>query len=418
MDVNTAIVEVVRTEWPRLMAALVRDLGDLGRAEDAAQEAIEVALANWPTDGIPDRPGAWILTVARRRAIDKLRRDQNRLQKSELLARLEQRTTPETELDFDSPESLLGDEQLQLIFACCHPSLNTESQTALTLRCITGLSTREIARAFLTPEPTMAQRLVRAKRKIESAGIPLRVPPDSDLLDRLAVVHGVIYLLFTEGHTRSESDLLTGVDLCDEAIRLGRLLTRLVNDSSETFGLAALMLLSHARRAARTDDAGDLVLLEDQDRTRWDHAMIAEGQALLARALRFADPGPYQLQAAINALHAEAARAGDTDWRQIALLYSRLLRHQPTPVVQLNHAVAVAMTDGPEAGLALLDGLAEPLAGYRYFDSTQADLLRRAGRTEEAATAYERALQHCDNAAEQRFLTRRLESVSHPSPDP
>lgn len=408
MDAEFALTEVVRQEWPRLMGALVRDLGDLDRAEDAAQEALEVALDRWERDGVPAKPGAWVLTVARRRAIDKLRRDQNRLQKSEMLARLEERSTPEPADALDGPESMLGDEQLQLIFACCHPSLSTEAQLALTLRCIAGLSTREIADGFLVPEATLAQRLVRAKRKIEAAGIPMKIPPDPELLDRLAVVHRVLYLIFTQGHTRTEGETLTGVDLCDEAIRLALLLTKLVSDSAETLGLASLMLLSHARRDTRSDSRGDLVLLEDQDRSRWDKDMAAEGQAMLDRALRLASPGTYQIQAAINALHHEAASATETDWGQIVMLYEQLLQAEPTAVVRLNHAIAVAMHEGPAAGLRLLRELETELADYRYFHSTEADLHRRLGDVEAAADSYHRALVLTGNAAERRFLERRL----------
>ncbi len=405
--VAQAVADVVHREWSRLMATLVSDLGDLDLAEDVAQEALEVALQRWNDDGIPDRPGAWITTVARRRAIDRLRRDENRRKKAELAARLEERAGEVAEPD----ETVLRDEQLRLVFACCHPTLRVEAQMALTLRCIAGLTTREIASAFLVPEATMAQRLVRAKKKISTAGIPFVIPPDLELLNRLRVVHHVLYLIFNEGYARAEGDQLMSHDLCDEAIRLGRITAELMADDAETLGLLALMLLLHARRDTRTDEHGDIVLLNEQDRSRWDQALIAEGEALLEQAVRLAQPGPYQIQAAINALHAEAETAADTDWVQIEHLYGTLVMHGRTPVVGLNHGVAIAMAYGPEKGLTHLDRLTEPLDDYGYYHAARADLHRRLGDDEAAGAAYRRAIELTANAAELRFLRRRLDEL-------
>lgn len=418
IPIHDTITRVVRDEWPRLMATLYRDLGDLGAAEDAAQEAAEIALTRWLDDGIPDRPGAWITTVARRRAVDKIRRERTGREKSELLARLEgpdllEAPDPTAALD---DRSALQDEQLRLFFGCCHPALNAEAQVALTLRSLGGMTTTEIARAFLIPEPTMAQRLVRAKRKIAQATIPFRIPDDAELLGRLAVVHQILYLIFNEG-TYASGGTGPRLDLAAEAIRLTRMLAQLMPDDPETQGLLALMLLVDARRDARTDDAGDIVLLDEQDRSRWDHHAIAEAAALTQRALRLGRPGPYQIEAAINAVHGEAATQDDTDWHEIVALYDALLRLRPTAVVELNRAVAIGMADGPAAALTLLDDprLADALDGYHYFHAARAELHTRAGSDVGLAAAKEsldRALVLVTNDSERRLLERRRASLA------
>jgi RNA polymerase sigma-70 factor, ECF subfamily len=382
--------QVFRDQWGRVLAALIGFLGDFDLAEEAAQEAFAIAAERWPRDGTPDNPGAWLVATARNRAIDRIRRDRTLAAKTKLLE------VPEAVEDV-MDETTFPDERLELVFTCCHPALATEAQVALTLRTLGGLSTDEIARAFLVGEPTMAQRLVRAKRKIKAAGIPFRVPPDHLLPDRLVAVLAVVYLIFNEGYSAPP----TRGELAAEAIRLGRALAELMPDEPEVHGLLAMMLLLDARREARFRD-GDLVLLADQDRSLWDTAQIAAGRAMLDRALALRGRGPYVVQAAIAALHADEPR----DWPQIAALYGELARLTDSPVVELSRAVAVAEDRGPEAGLDIIDGLA--LEDYRYLHSTRGELLRRLGRTAEARDAYRRALALVHDDAERRLLERRL----------
>ncbi|NUR77142.1 MAG: sigma-70 family RNA polymerase sigma factor [Thermoleophilia bacterium] len=383
--------QVFRDEWGRVLATLIGFLGDFDLAEEAAQEAFAIAAERWPRDGVPSNPGAWLTTTARNRAVDRLRRDRTLAVKTKLL---EVPVAVEDHVD----ETTFPDERLELIFTCCHPALGLDAQVALTLRTLGGLTTDEIARAFLVPEPTMAQRLVRAKRKIATAGIPFRIPADHLLPDRLAAVLAVVYLIFNEGYGgRGE--------LAEEAIRLGRALAELMPDEPEAQALLALMLLHDARREARLRD-GELVLLEDQDRTVWDAAQIEEGRAVLGRALALQGRGPYLVQAAIASLHADEPR----DWRQIAVLYGELARLTRSPVVELNRAVAVAEAEGPAAGLAIVDRLA--LDNYRYFHSARAAFLRRLDRGDEARAAYERALALATAEHERRFLRRRIAELA------
>jgi RNA polymerase sigma-70 factor, ECF subfamily len=409
--VQEALDAAFREEWGRVVATLIRTTGDWDLAEECAQDAFALALRRWPRDGIPARPGAWLTTAARNRAIDVLRRRAVGAAKLREVAAMPSVTFSEA----DPPdESGVPDDRLRLMFTCCHPALSLEARVALTLRTLAGLSTAEIARAFLSSEATMAKRLVRAKQKIQNAGIPYRVPPAHLLPERLPGVLGVLYLLFNEGYSASAGPGLVRHDLCAEAIRLARVLAALMPDEAEAGGLLALMLLHDARRPARVDAAGDLVTLEDQDRGLWDPASIAEGVAVLEGALRRGPAGPYQIQAAIAACHVTAATAAGTDWAQIARLYAQLAIYLPTPVVSLNHAVAVGMARGPEAALPLVAALesAGQLAGYHLLPATRADLLRRMGRSAEAAIAYREALELAGTDAERRFLSRRLAETS------
>jgi RNA polymerase sigma-70 factor (ECF subfamily) len=407
-----AVERIFREESGRILATLIRICGDFDLAEEAMQDAFAVALERWPRDGVPANLGAWITTTARRKAIDRLRRDRTlaekraRLQADSALAALAAETESDEMTD-------LNDDRLRLIFTCCHPALAPEAQVALTLRTLGGLTTGEVARAFLVPEATMAQRLVRVKRKIRDAGIPYRVPPAHVLPEHLDAVLAVLYLIFNEGYSATAGDTLVRRELCAEAIRLARVLCELMPDEPEALGLLALMMLHDSRRDARTGSQGELVALEEQDRAKWHHELIEEGAALVEKVRRMRRAGPYQLQAAIAALHCRARTTSETDWAQIVKIYGELLALQPTPIVALNRAVAVAMASGPENGLRLLDApeLESALDEYHLYHASRADLLRRAGRLGDSAAAYSRALALTSNAVERAYLERRMREM-------
>jgi RNA polymerase sigma-70 factor, ECF subfamily len=413
-EFQTTIDSVFRQESGRILATLIRIAGSFDRAEEAMQEAFATAVANWPTKGVPDNPGAWLTSVAHRKLVDYARRERTRREKQEPL----QYETPTAyELDttmLEAETHIFPDDRLRLIFTCCHPALHQEAQVALTLRTLGGLTTSEIARAFLLPEPTLAQRLVRAKRKISEARIPYEVPPREQLAERLNSVQSVIYLVFNEGYSATAGDSLIRRELCSEAIRLSRTLCELLPDEPENLGLMALMLLHDSRRDARMDQHGKLVTLEEQNRSLWHREQIHQGIALLNRALRMRQAGPYQLQAAISAIHAEAASTAETDWHEIAAIYLELMRRTPSPIVALNHAVAVAMSDGLEQGLAQIDmvGASGHLENYHLFHAARADILRRLGRKPESAEAYAAALRLATNKVEQDYLRDRLKQVT------
>jgi RNA polymerase sigma-70 factor, ECF subfamily len=400
---SDAIARVFREEYGRVVAGLVRLLGNIDLAEESVQEAFAVAIQRWPETGLPPNPGAWITVTARNRALDRLRRESTRSHREQRATMTDEHHDPFDEVAFDEAE--IGDDRLRLIFTCCHPSLAPDAQVALTLRLLGGLHASEIARAFLVPEATMRQRITRAKRKIAANNIPHRVPDAAELPERLAAVLAVIYLVFNEGYIATAGDDLVRDDLCLEAIRLARILAGLMPDEPEAIGLLALMLLASARRPARAAH-GELVQLADQDRRSWDGDLIAEGHELVRACLRRNRPGVYQIQAAINAVHTDAATAADTDWRQVVQLYDQLMQIAPSPVVAMNRAIAIAELDGPDVGLAALEGLR--LDHYQPFQSTRADLLRRAGRIADAGDAYRAALAMTTNDAERRFLERRL----------
>jgi RNA polymerase sigma-70 factor (ECF subfamily) len=412
-DLKSAIESVFRTESGRIVAGLIRVSGSFDLAEEAMQDAFATAIERWPAQGIPEKPGAWITSVAHRKLIDYARRANTRRDKEDQLLYETSPATSRNDAAPDAEEMNFPDDRLRLIFTCCHPALNQEAQIALTLRTLGGLSTPEIARAFLVPESTLAQRLVRAKRKIQDARIPYVVPERSLLPERLASVQAVIYLVFNEGYSASAGDSLIRRELCVEAIRLARTLCELIPEEPENLGLLALMLLHDSRRDARVKAGGELVLLEEQDRSLWDGERIREGLELVERALKTGHAGPYQLQAAIVAVHAEAHTAAETDWQQIAGLYAELARFMPTPIVALNHAVAVAMSKGLETGLKLLDELESSgeLDSYYLYHAARADILRRMGRSLAAKAAYQRALSLTANAVERRYLKRRLAEV-------
>jgi RNA polymerase sigma-70 factor (ECF subfamily) len=414
-DARAAAESVYKEEAGRIVATLIRLSGSFDLAEEALQEALASALESWPERGIPANPAAWITSVAQRRLIDATRREATRRNKATAVAHHIETLAPDCGIpDSEDSDMVFPDDRLRLMFTCCHPALAVDAQIALTLRTLGGLATAEIARAFIIPEPTLAQRLVRAKRKIQDARIPYEVPPADRIPERLSAVQSVLYLIFNEGYSATSGDQLVRRELSTEAIRLARLLCKLMPQEPENLGLLALMLLQESRREARVTNDGRLVILEDQDRTLWDRDQIASGIALVERALRMRSPGPYQLQAAIAALHAEAPSSAETDWKQVSALYGELARANPSPVIRLNQAVAIAMGEGLERGLAVMDQMddAGELASYHLLHAARADLLRRLGRAREAAAAYEKALQLATNSVERTYLQTRLNSLS------